>query len=195
MAICGGITTGAAYDCDNPLQTGMNSRIWLANRNDIDSVTYGTNNSVITAITMKAGGKAFYVFDGFRQSANAQTELVQQTVATGYNHMLTFSVFDISSLQKLNLEKMMLGKMVGIVENVNAAGNSDSVFELFGYGVGMEGQTLTRINRDTESGGSFQIELMTSDNEGKEAKLPLSFWDTDYPTTLAKVVALETPTA
>jgi hypothetical protein len=192
MAVCGGITIGANYDCDNPLQVGMNSRIWLANKSEIASVTFGTNNSVVTAITMASGG-AFYVFDGFRQSANAQTELVQQTVATGYNHQITFSVFEIDSLQKLNLEKMMLGKMVGIVENVNAVGNGDSVFEIFGYGVGMEGQTLTRINRDTESGGSFQIDLMTSDNEGKEAKLPLSFWDTDYATTLAKVVALETP--
>ncbi len=192
MAVCGGITTGAAYDCDNPLQVGMNSRVWLANKSDIAGVTFGTNNSVVTAITMNSGG-AFYVFDGFRQSANAQTELVQQTVATGYNHMLNISVFDISSLQKLNLEKMMLSKMVGIVENVNAAGNQDSVFEMFGFGVGMEGQTLTRINRDTESGGSFQIELMTSDNEGKEAKLPLSVWSVDYATTLALITALETP--
>jgi hypothetical protein len=192
MAVCGGITAGAAYDCDNPLQVGMNSRIWLTNKSDIQSVTYGTNQSVITAIVFNSGGQLF-VFDGYRQSANADSEFVAQTVSSGYNHGIQLQVFDISSTQKLNLEKMALGKMVAVVENVNAAGNADSVFEMFGQGVGMEVIALTRINRDTETAGSFSVELRTSDNEGKEAKLPLSVWDTDYATTAAKIVGYETP--
>jgi hypothetical protein len=93
----------------------------------------------------------------------------------------------------LNLEKMALGKMVAVVENVNAAGNADSVFEMFGQGVGMEVVALTRLSRDADTMGAFAITLQTPDNQGKESKLPLSFWDTDYATTKAKVVALETP--
>jgi hypothetical protein len=191
-AVCGGISAGAAYDCDNPIQSGMDPRIWLANKADIASITVGANSSVITAITMESGG-AFYVFDGYRQSVNAEAAFVPQTVSSGYDHIVNLQVFDISSTQKLNLEKMALSKMVAIVENQNATGNDDTVFEVFGYGVGMEVETLTRINRDIETAGSFSIGLKTSDAEGKEAKLPLSFWDTDYATTLARIVALETP--
>ena len=191
-AVCGGITTGSTFDCDNPLQVGMNPRVWLCNKSDIQSVTYGTNQSVITAIVFKSGG-ALYVFDGYRQSAGADTEFVAQSVSSGYNHGVQIQIFDISSLQKLNLEKLMLAKICAVVENQNAAGNADSVFELLGAGVGMEGVSLTRINRDTETAGSFSLELRTSDNEGKEAKLPLSLFDTDYATTLAKIEGYETP--
>lgn len=190
MATCGAITVGATYDCDNPIQPGVNPRVWLANKDDIATVTYGANSSVVTAITMKAT-KKLWVFDGMRQSVDPQVAFVPQTYAVGYDHILNIQVFDISSTQKLNLQKMALGKIVAFVENSNVAGNDDSVFEVFGLGVGMEVVTLTRINKDAETMGSFSIGLKTSDNEGKEAKLPLSFWDTDYATTLAKLEALD----
>ena len=189
---CGAITSGAVYDCDAPLQAGMTPRVWLANRSDIADYTFGANNSVITDITMKSGG-AFYVFEGYRQSVSAETAFIPQTVSSGYDHQLSIQVFDISSDQKINLEKMALSKMVAIIENQNVAGNQDSIFEVFGSGVGMEVETLTRINRDLETAGSFSVGLKTSDNEGKEAKMPLSLFDTDYATTLAKIIALETP--
>jgi hypothetical protein len=167
--------------------------IWLANKDDIASFTYDvTYSTLVTAITMNSGG-AFYKFQGFRQSVTPSTEFVPADVAIGYNHILEFHVFDISAAQKENLQKMALDKMVAIVENANVAGNSNSVFEIFGGGVGMEVLTLTRLSRDADTMGAFAITLQTPDNQGKESKLPLSFWDTDYATTKAKVVALETP--
>ena len=80
-----------------------------------------------------------------------------------------------------------------MVEKVNAPGNGDSVFELFGAGAGMEMLTLTRLNRDQETGGTYSVVLKTSDESGKEPKLPLSFFDTDYATTLTKIITYETP--
>lgn len=193
-AQCGGLSSGSAYDCDSPLQAGMVPRVWLGNLSDVDTPTFGADQSVITDLTLKSGGKAIYVFDGYRQSVNAEFSFVPQTVSSGYKHNIALQVFDLSSLQKLNLEKMALSKIFCIVENQNVVGNANSVFEVFGLGVGMEVETLTRINRDIETAGSFSVGLGTSDNEGQEAKMPLSFFDTDYGTTLAKIVALETPT-
>jgi len=193
MAVCGGITIGATYDCDDPIQAGMVPRVWLANKSDILSFTFDVaDSSLVTAITMNSGG-AFYVFDGYRQSVNAEFSFVPQTVSSGYKHVANIQVFDVSTAQKLNLEKMALSKMVAIVENQNVAGNANSIFEILGGGVGMEVETLTRINRDIETAGSFSLGLGTSDNEGQEAKMPLSIFDTDYATTLALIVALETP--
>jgi len=192
MAICSGIDSGATYSCDNPIQPGVNARIWLANYDDIASYTFGTNNNVVTAITMNAT-TYFYPYQGFKQSVEPSTELVAGPVSVQYNHSLTFHVFDISSTMKVNLQKMALNKIVAIIENVNAAGNSDSVFEIFGGGVGLEMISLTRLSRDAETMGSFAIQLQTSDNEGKESKLPYSLWNTDYATTLAAIEALEVP--
>ncbi len=193
LASCGGISSGAAFDCDAPLVPGLNPRVWLANYDDIEGYTYDVANTrLVTAITFKTGG-AVYVFDGVKQSTNANSELVPQTLSVGFKHMVTLQVFDISSTQKLNLEKMCQGKMVAIIEHPNAVGNGDSVFEILGGGVGMEVTTLTRISRDTESQGSYSLELSTSDNEGQEATLPLSFLDADYATTLAKIEGYETP--
>ena len=194
MAICGGITIGAAYDCAAPITPGTKPTIWIANRDDIESYTTGSNASVITAITMKSGG-AFYKFEGNRNSVTPQFAFVPQTVSTGYDHQVNFNVFDLTSEQKVNLEKLALSKLTIIVENVNASGNGDSIFEVLGHGIGMEVETMTRINNDTETAGSFAIQTRTPDTGGKETQMPLSFFDTDYATTLAKVVALETPAA
>ena len=195
MAECGGITIGGAYDCDNPLVPGLNPRVWLANYKDIESLTFDvTDKRLVTAIVFKTGG-ALYVYDGARQSTQAEVEFVPQTLSVGFKHTVNVQVFEIDSLQKLNLEKMCLGKMVAVVEHPNAIGNGNSVFEIFGGGVGMEVLTLTRISRDQETQGSYSLALATSDNEGQEASLALSMLATDYATTLALLIGYETPAA
>ena len=195
MSACGGITIGSSYDCANPIAAGVNQRLLLINLDDIDAVTYDvTLTTLISDITLGAGRKAAFAFEGVRQSLNPQTAFVPQNVSVGYDHQIDFLVFDITQEQKDNLEKMALGKLVAIVENKNAVGNGNSVFEVFGLNVGLEVQSNVRINADLESAGAFQVSLKTSDNEGKEPKLPQSWFDTDYDTTKAKVDALLTPT-
>ena len=195
MSICGVISSGAVYDCDNPITPGLNSRVWLANHNDISSLTFNVSNKrLVEAIVFKTGG-ALYPYEGTRQSANATSEFVPQTLSSGFKHILDIRVFSIDSLQKLQLEKMCLGKIVGVVEHPNTVGNGDAVFEIFGAGVGLEVETLTRISRDPEGQGSYQVVLGTSDNEGQESTLPLSFLLTDYATSLALLEGYETPAA
>ena len=192
MASCGAIAAGATYDCDAPVQPGVNTRLVLFNYADKGAVTYDVSNDrLITNITL-SGSALAYAFEGYRQSVDPGCEFVAQSLSIGYDHYVNFQVFDISSTQKYNLEKMALGKMCAIVENRNAEGNADSVFEIFGLGAGMEVVTLTRINRDLDTAGSFSIGLKTSDAEGKEVTLPLSLWDTDYATTKAIVDGLLT---
>ena len=187
---CGVITSGATFSCDTPLQAGVNPRIILINKDDIASVTREVASPYqITAITL-SGVTTGFSFEGYRQSVDAQVEFVASSFSVGYDHILNFQVFDISAAQKLNLEKMALGKLVAVVENANATGNGDSVFEVYGLGAGLEVVSLTRIAKDLETAGSFSVGLKTSDNEGKEAKMPESWWVTDYATTLALVEAL-----
>ena len=88
---------------------------------------------------------------------------------------------------------MATSSLFGVVENKNAVGNGDSVFEVFGLNVGMEVNSMVRINADQETGGAFTIGLQTPEAEGKEPKMPQSWFQTDYPSTLALVNALLIP--
>ena len=190
---CGGITVGAPYDCNTPIVPGVNQRLILGNQGDIASVTYDlVITTLIKDITLKTG-KACYVFEGVRQSLTPQYELVPGTITVGYLHTVNFLAFDISQEAKDNYEKMALGKLFAVIENKNALGNANSVFEVYGIQVGLEAGAITRIPADTETGGAFTISLITPEAEGKEPKMPQSWWDTDYATTLAKVEALLIP--
>jgi hypothetical protein len=84
--------------------------------------------------------------------------------------------------------------VVAIIQNVNAPGNGDAVFEVFGKDAGMEMQAgPMRINSDNETNSAYTIALKTSDDSGKEPKLPTSWFDTDFITTKALVDALLVP--
>ena len=191
MALCGGISSGVVYDCDNPIIPGIVPDIILVNLKDIDTVTYDvTNDYIITNIAL-ASTKQGYSFEGFRQSARPQYEYVRQPYSTAYNHIIDLQVFDITAAQKKNLEAMALGKIVAIVENLDKT--DTATFEVYGLDVGLEVNTLTRIAADLETAGSFSLQLMTPEDAGKEPKLPPSWFDTDYATTKAAVTALLTP--
>ena len=192
MATCAGITVGAAFDCENPLQPGVRQRLLIGNLSDIASITRGGTPNVILDITMKST-KAMFAFEGVKQSITAQSELVVQTLSNAYNHQVGLSVFEVDSVQKLNLQGMMATAQFAIVENSKDDSLGDSVFEVFGINRGMEGSELLRINADTDTSGAYVITLVTPDEGGKETTLPESFWDTDLATTEALVEALLTP--
>lgn len=192
---CEGIKLGSIYDCDNPLVAGVNQRLILMNQDDWEAAikTYDvTLPSLLTDVVLPQG-KQGYAFEGIRTSLKPQSAYIPGTTSVGYDHQLDFIVFDISQEQKDNLEEMGLKKVVGVVQNINAVGNGNSVFEVFGGGVGLELITNVRINDDQETSGGFAISIKTSDNGGKEPKLPTSWWDTDFNTTKAKVDALLVP--
>jgi hypothetical protein len=190
---CGGISAGADYDCDSPIVPGVNQRLILGNLDDVLSVTYDTTvTTLIKNITLKSGKQA-YSFEGIRQSLSPSYEMVPGATSIGYMHMVNFLAFQIDQSSKDNYEKMGLGKLFAVIENKNAQGNGNSLFEVYGLNVGMEANAITRNPSDVETSGAFSISLQTSENEGKEPKMPQSWFDTDYATTLAKVEALLTP--
>jgi hypothetical protein len=187
MASCALITLGATYDCTNPIVPGVNTRLILINKDEVATVTKAA--PYITAITLD-GTKTGFAFEGYRQSLNPEYTLVPASLSIGYDHQIKFQVFDISQEQKENLQKMALGRMVAIVENMNNEGNDDNVFEVYGIDVGMEIMEMNRIARDMETQGSFSVLLKSPDDEGKEPKMPVTWFDTDYATTKALVDAL-----
>ena len=191
---CTGISLGSLYDCENPLQAGVEQRLIIFNRTDIDTVTYDvTVTSLITNITLVTGAQG-YEFTGVKQSINPQYSLIPAAVSVGYDHLVDMHIWDVSQEQKDNLENMAVtNNLVAVVENINDVSLANSVFEVYGLGRGMEVFSLSRIPGDQESTGAFVVQLKTSDDTGKEVRMPTSWFDTDFQTTKAAVDALLTP--
>jgi hypothetical protein len=104
MANCTGITIGADYDCLDPLKAKVNERLLVGNLDDILSVTYDvTNPTLITALAMKVG-TSMYAFQGVRSTVKPQVDLVASEVTVGFSHQCDFSVFEVGSKDKENLQ-------------------------------------------------------------------------------------------
>jgi hypothetical protein len=184
---------GSSINCDDPLAPGIRKRVIGFNLEDINTITYNsTNTNVVEAITLKTG-KQGWVFDGVKQSITPDVALTPQTTYAGWSHGLLLSIFDVSSAQKLNLQGMANKSTVWIVENANDSSNGDSIFEIYGLDRGLEAETITRSPVDTESGAAYVVQLRTPAEGGAEVQPAVSWFITDYATTLAAVETLLTP--
>ena len=184
-----GITMGAVVDCGDPLAPRVRQRVIIGNTDDIATVTYGANDSLITDITMKTGTQC-WAFGGKKTSISASSELNPTDFAVYYNHIVNLIVWDTSSDQKQNLQGMAEGNLFCIIENANDSSHGDSVFEVFCLERGGEVTQNTRLNGGDDAGGGYSLIISTPEAGGGEVQLPKSWNDTDYATTLAKVEAL-----
>ena len=183
---CGKITRPSRPVCADdgtPLKSGTMPKMYLFNLEDVLTVTESTSTpNLLTAITM-ATNTVSYVFEGYKQDVKPTQEfVVPGNGGTMFKHMLNFIVYDISQLQKNNLQRMAKGKFVAIVEN---KGKNEDSFEVYGLGSGME--IVPGVARDTNAnGGGYIITLATLETES-EPLLPQTFFTTDYATTLTAV--------
>lgn len=194
MANCTGIFQGAIVDCLNPLAVGTIQRALIANREDVELISYSAvegESNVITAITMKSG-TAFFEFEGVNESISTQNELVRRSVSNGYKHTLDLSVFEVDNLSLENMQAMAYKKQIAIVYGVDDSSLGNGAFQVLGVDAGLDLLTNIRINGDVETGGAHVLQLATSDNSN-ETIIPPVFWSTDYATTLLAVNALLTP--
>jgi hypothetical protein len=193
-AVCVGITIGSEYDCTIPLKSGVAERLLVGNLKDIDTVVYSVipgEETVIENIIMKSG-TAMYAFDGVRASVKPQVNLIATDVTVGFGHQVDFSVFEVDSSQKINLQGMSAVKQFAIYQNPKDVSLGDAVWEVLGINAGMNTTVVTRIPGDSATGGAYSVTLLTPDTSS-ETGLPNSFWDTDIPTTEALIDALTTP--
>lgn len=183
---CGSITIGSSADCDNLPIGGTRARVLAINFDDVESYTTDING-VITGINLGAGGFA-YEFTGFRNDVKKSDDVIKpDTGIAKFKHSCGWVIYERTQIQKNNVEKLARGRFVIIAEN---KGKDDDAFEVIGKGVGVE-IVAGPIRNAHENGGFFILSFSTPDDQGDtEPKLPQTFFDTDYATTLAAVNAL-----
>lgn len=180
---CGTITIGSRPDCESVLKSGTRNRLFLANYDDLLSATLSTSTpNLISSLTM-ATGTVFQLFEGFKQDVKPTQEVIAPSNGSNqFKHGVGFIVYEITQLQKNNLQRLTKGTVIAILEN---KGKNSESFEIYGLGSGL--QIVPGVVRDSyANGGGYLLALATPDGEF-EPKLPQTIFATDYATTLALV--------
>lgn len=178
---CGTIRRGSVIDeCDDIPPGGTRARLLLANIDEVESYTEDVNNQ-ITAITL-ADDATLYEFTGFRNDVKKSEEVIKPDIGIPkFKHNVGFVIYENTQIQKNNIENIVRGRFVAIVENKGKDANS---FEVVGKAVGLE-IVAGPIRNAHENGGFFVISLSTPDDQGElEGQLPQTLIVTDYAGTL-----------
>ena len=191
MSTCGQISASVVLDCDNVMVAGANDRLVLINKDDWDLATItpdGANAELITGIDLASGTDAYY-FEGKNYSTEPKQTLVKQRYSEVFDHEIIFKVFKSNAATKVQIEALVKGKFVAIIENNFRGAAGDSAFEIYGYDVGLQTMELERAIMDADTQGAYNITLRTPDDI-KEGHLPKTLFLTSYAITKAIVDAL-----
>lgn len=165
---CDSIERGSSADCDNLPVGGTEARLILINTSDIVGYTEDSDLN-ITDIELDGGATAFE-FLGFRNDMKGTQETITPDVGpTRFKHGVGLNIYELTQVQKNNIEKIARGNVVAILEN---RGKDENAHEVFGKGVGL--QIVPGVIRNAhENGGLYVLSLATPDGEGlTEPKLP-----------------------
>jgi hypothetical protein len=186
---CIAIDADITADCPITLTSGVNANFYIANKDDILSITVsGASAHLVTDIVMKST-KKFFSVGGQLQSTEPKVTMVAGKYVNQYEHELNFLVFKIDAASRNQLAKMKDGNLVCIVENNSTGTAGDTKWELYGSGTGLKGALQERTPNDAENLGAFSVGLKTAEY-ARESKLPMLIYDTDAATTEILIASL-----
>lgn len=191
MALCGQFTLSVSTNCAYPLISGTGNRAYIMNHDDYEAATkafLSGNAMVLESIALAGAATAFYV-DGINNSNAPSFALVPQTYGDVFDHTFNFLIFDLSNATKEAIQGSVGGRFVVVYENSFKGVAGESAFEVLGADNGLKLTALTRDPLNNDNQGAYVLTMNTAET-GKESKMPLSFFDTDYATTKAALEAL-----
>lgn len=186
------VTKALTVDCANPPAGGTEVVAYIANRDDIDSITYNvTNPTLIEAFVMKTD-KLFYKYTGFKNAWDPQMDLNVGKYGNNYIHQIDGVLGIDSPGDREELENLFQSNVVMVIENKKKGTLGKEAFECYGTTVGLEASSATRKQSDAETSGAFKFQLKTTP-EQFEPHMPNKVWKTSLTGTRADMEALCTP--
>ena len=191
MSCTNEIAKAITNDCTVKPTGGLESKSWVFNRDDITAVTTDvTNTSIITAITLASGGAQAWPVTGFKKTSNAGYDLVvSDTLPDVYTHYFSLQPWEKDGASLENLASM--NNIVVIVEQKGLT-TDEGKFQIYGLNAGLYKSSATKRVNDNAGVPTYEFVSQSGEEEPTQNNV---FWDTDYATTRAKLVALETPTS
>jgi hypothetical protein len=193
MATCGNIFTGQSISCTDKPTGGIEQRIVLLNRADID-LTASTVDSTLTAtagthkVTSLAckSGKTGYEFSSYtdkRLFSAAFNINRNEDAPNDYTHTLSLRAFDLSEASLVMLKALGEGaEVVAIIEYNDKGASEANAFGVYGWSKGLKVGEMTF--NSNENKGTVLL-TMASQEPDLEPFPPMLYSDTDYDTSLA----------
>lgn len=213
MAIsCGQLSSGIiGVDCANPLVPGVKPRAILINRDDIDIAKTDIKNGVMTKIVFKDPSNKGFLATTLENGIDANIAFAKGAYYNGWDHNFVFRIFDNSPKVKNFIDQVSKSRMMVIIENnfvkyglkdtLDASKSSDptsdnyeelkgeTVYEVYGFYVGLELKEATRDTKDADTKGGWVLTCGCNDS-AKEPALPITLFDTDLASTKTLVEGL-----
>lgn len=184
---CGKISANAVLAQCGAVTPAVKGRVIFINQDDIDYEASTLADGVLSAIVTKNSAKGF-AWETADRGVETTPTLVAGTYFNEMEHQLVFRVFNKTQEIKDQLNALMHGRVVAIVENRSNV-NPATKYEVYGWKGGLSMSALEAPSTDTD-GVNYTVTL--NNNEfAREAELPISFYAgslTDTETALAALV-------
>ena len=108
MAVASCLTAGITFGCDDACCSGGVNRIWIAKREDINTITRGTDDEV-TAIVMEVGPPAgvFYEMQFLEFTALFNESATQENNNTSIDQTVEFTIPCLNDTQRIRLQEIL----------------------------------------------------------------------------------------
>lgn len=178
------IANDVLFDCVNAPASGIETRVVLINREDIDrtaSTVDVNGNQDIELVTGTTG----YILEGVKQinSYNATVNVADDQL-NKVTHAFVGRVYNITKETRAFINSLINGaNLVAVIEKKAKGASSVSAYQILGWDCGL---TITEgVENSAENDGAFVFTLASSPL-ALEPRMPLTYLDTDYATSKAK---------
>ena len=174
-----------ANSCTNVPAAGLEVKGWIINRADVTWTVDGGNVVLLTAAAM-AGATVAYPITAVKKENNAGFDaVIADNLPDLFKHNVSFQPYARDAASILNMDNM--DDVVFVLELKGP--KTSGCFIVLGYETGLH--LVSMSWKANDNNGIPTYEFGTRDGEGEKYSKYV-FWDTDYDTTLAALVALET---
>ncbi len=194
---CGNISEDINRNCDDPLILGAEDDVYLINFSDWLEATVtrdSSNPKIITGISLPSGAYA-YKMSGFNNSPGHSHTSKKTNFGFGWEHKMSYLVFNLSPATKAHMDTKNQGKYVGIVINNYKGTAGNAAIEVLGTTVGLsvpDGGIVRDVN-SAENDGAYSVTMQTNLAKGKEPGTPDVLYNTSYVASKAILDSLLVP--
>lgn len=189
MACNDGIYKNITSNCTTQKSGGMETVAWAIYRPDIKTITVSPTNPVLITDLVLANGKKAIEIKGFRKNLNSGHTLVTaENKPDKYSHYFNLVQYEILAEDIQNADK--LNDMVIIYERKHKTATGEGVFVIRGLRYGLIKSTDTK---DENTDDAMRALVLSSEGGNEETQSEYIYFNTDYATSKADIIALLTP--
>lgn len=180
------ISQDIAYDCKDPVSTGVEPNGIIINREDIDfgSTQFADGQpNCISQLKLKSGKHGYSILQGGKTPfTGTNTAFAEGTYVNTFTHLVSMVILDNGADVCENIiDGLANGEFVVILENKYKGLNKDThqgsaAFQIYGWYNGLKASEITNDKYSEDTNGGWLVNLQ----EEKSPKSGVFLYNTDY---------------